>query len=75
VAELLAEVEPGALTPTRLRQILSDHQGAPESICRHAVSEDDMHTVFWAIADPARLEVEYGLGPPCTSAAQMYRFA
>jgi isopenicillin-N N-acyltransferase-like protein len=75
VAELLAEVEPGALTPTRLRQILSDHQGAPESICRHAVSENDMHTVFWAIADPARLEVEYGLGPPCTSAAQMYRFA
>lgn len=75
VEALLAEVEPGTFTPTRLRQILSDHQGDPESICRHAASEDDMHTVFWAITDPARREVEYGLGPPCTSEARVYRFA
>lgn len=74
VDALLAELEPGTLTADRLREILSDHHGAPESICRHAVGEDDMHTVFWAIADPERQEVQYGLAPPCTGPGQTYRF-
>jgi isopenicillin-N N-acyltransferase like protein len=74
VATLLDEVEPGTLTRESLRGILSDHRGAPESVCRHADGPDDMQTVFWSIADPARREVEYGLGPPCSTDAQLYAF-
>ena len=71
---LLNALEPGTVTPAQLRSILSDHENAPESICRHAVSEHDMETVFWAIAEPAAREVEYGLGPTCTSESHRFRF-
>jgi isopenicillin-N N-acyltransferase-like protein len=74
VAELLGRVEPGRLTRASLRGILSDHEGAPESVCRHADGPDDMQTVFWSIAEPARREVEYGLGPPCSTEPQLYVF-
>lgn len=75
VAELLADVSPGTVTLQRLRAVLADHAGAPESVCRHAESPDDMQTVFWAVADPARGEVQYGLGPPCSAEPHTYRFA
>ncbi len=74
VAKLLRAVEPGTLTSGQLRAILSDHEGAPESICRHGTQPEDMRTVFWVIADPGRGEVEYGLGPPCSTNPQTYRF-
>jgi len=74
IAELLDDVEPGTVTPERLRAVLADHAGAPESVCRHAASPDDMHTVFWSVADPARGTVHYGLGPPCSTEPHTYRF-
>jgi isopenicillin-N N-acyltransferase-like protein len=74
VAELLDAVEPGTFTAERLREILSDHDGAPESICRHANGPDEMQTVFWSIAEPGQGHVEYGLGPPCSTEALHYQF-
>ncbi len=74
VTELLDGMEPGAVTPEVLRRILSDHEGAPESICRHATAPEDMQTVFWVVAAPSRGEVHYGLGPPCTTEAERYTF-
>jgi isopenicillin-N N-acyltransferase-like protein len=75
VAVLLDALEPGSVTVERLRGILADHEGAPESICRHPAQPDDMQTVFWAVADPGRGQVHYGLGPPCTTPAHHYDFA
>jgi isopenicillin-N N-acyltransferase-like protein len=75
VEALISELEPGSLTPELLRKVLSDHENAPESICRHGVGEHDMHTVFWVVADLARREVQYGLGPPCETEPELYRFA
>jgi isopenicillin-N N-acyltransferase-like protein len=74
VSQLLSALEPGAVTPAHLRAILSDHENAPESICRHAASEHDMETVFWAIADPKARQVTYGLRPPCIPGAETYLF-
>lgn len=74
VAELLDEVEPGTLTPERVRAILSDHEGAPDSLCRHADGPDGIQTVFWSVADPGARQVDYGIGPPCRTEAQRYVF-
>jgi isopenicillin-N N-acyltransferase-like protein len=74
VEELVSEFEPGSLTSELLRKVLSDHENTPESICRHAGGEHDMHTVFWVVADLARREVQYGLGPPCVTEPERYRF-
>jgi isopenicillin-N N-acyltransferase-like protein len=74
VDELLRDLEPGTVTVAQLRTILSDHSNAPESICRHAVSDNDMATVFWAIADPAAGHVDYGIGAPCSSEFLRYSF-
>jgi isopenicillin-N N-acyltransferase-like protein len=75
VAELLTDVAPGTVTPERMRAVLSDHDGAPESVCRHATAPEDMQTVFWAVADPGGGEVHYGLGPPCSTEPRSYRFS
>jgi isopenicillin-N N-acyltransferase-like protein len=59
---------PGAVTPDRLRAWLSDHDGAPDSICRHPSAEPDgptTKTVFWCLADVTAGEVRYGRGNPC----------
>ena len=52
---------------------LSDHEGAPESLCRHG-SGDEGHTIFWCVADVSAGEIRYGLGPPCTSTPERYSF-
>jgi len=57
-----------------LRAALSDHENAPDSICRHA-DEEGVKTVFWCVADVSAGEVAYGRGNPCDSEAQVYRFA
>ncbi|CAA9329379.1 MAG: hypothetical protein AVDCRST_MAG36-837 [uncultured Nocardioidaceae bacterium] len=74
VAALLQDVSPGDVTPELLRRVLADHEGAPESVCRHAAVPEDMQTVFWVVADPAGGEVHYGLGPPCSTDPHTYRF-
>ena len=55
-------------------QILSDHENAPNSICRHS-GPDGVKTVFWCVADVAARRIEYGRGNPCASEAQVYEFA
>ncbi|MGZ4358418.1 MAG: C45 family autoproteolytic acyltransferase/hydrolase [Gaiellaceae bacterium] len=62
---------PGPLTLERLRVILSDHEGAPDSLCRHAGKAE---TVFWCVADVTAGTITYGLGNPCDSEAQEYAF-
>jgi isopenicillin-N N-acyltransferase like protein len=52
--------------------VLRDHEGAPEAICRHG---EGTKTVFWCVADVRARRVEYGRGNPCGSERQSYAFA
>jgi hypothetical protein len=56
---------------------LSDHEGAPDSICRHPAPgvADASKTVFWCVADVADGRITFGRGNPCDSVAQDYAFA
>lgn len=69
-ARVLAE-DPHPRTVERLRAILSDHEHAPDSICRH---HGETQTIFWCVADVGAGVVTYGLGNPCDSEAQEYAF-
>jgi isopenicillin-N N-acyltransferase-like protein len=71
-----AAAPPRTVTPDVLRAWLSDHDGAPDSICRHPAvdgdpatgpseAESSVKTVFWAIADVTAGTIRYGLGNPC----------
>jgi isopenicillin-N N-acyltransferase-like protein len=85
----VAEVGPGTVTPALLRAWLSDHRGAPDSICRHPAArlsatasaaanggEGPVKTVFWALADVTTGEVAFGRGNPCAGhEPQRYAFA
>ena len=74
---------PGSVTPAVLRSWLADHEGAPDSICRHpggapdaVTGEAGTKTVFWTIADVTAGEVVYGRGNPCAGAEPgRYAFA
>jgi isopenicillin-N N-acyltransferase-like protein len=73
---LLASQPDGTVTEDRLREILSDHEHAPDSLCRHA--EDDPEgsvTCFWCIADVTEMRITFGRGNPCDSVAQEFAFA
>ena len=76
---LVAAAAPGSVTPALLRAWLADHEGAPDSICRHAAAEPGgsmSKTVFWAIADVTTGEISYGLGNPCSGEpAERWSFA
>lgn len=63
--------EPDPPTIERLRVILSDHEHAPDSLCRH---EGDSQTVFWCVADVTERTITYGPGNPCDSVAQEFSF-
>jgi len=63
-----------AVTRTRLREILSDHEGS-EPLCRHGSAPGDSQTAFWCIADVTARTVMYGRGNPCDSEAQLYVFS
>ncbi len=76
-----AAAGPGTVTPGLLRSWLSDHAGAPDSICRHPGAalgdgatgspdpapggESRVATVFWTTADVTAGEIAYGRGNPC----------
>jgi isopenicillin-N N-acyltransferase-like protein len=74
--ELLAAQPEGTVTEEALRRILSDHEGAPDCLCRHPDRfGGDSKTVFWCVADVTEGRVTYGRGNPCDSRAQVYAFA
>ncbi|HYY75394.1 MAG TPA: C45 family peptidase [Gaiellaceae bacterium] len=70
--ELLAGRD-GSVTVAWLREALADHEGAPDSLCRHG-DEEGTKTVFWCVADVTAGEITYGRGNPCSSTPQSYRF-
>jgi len=73
--ELLAAQSDGTVTEERMREILSDHEHAPDSLCRHAEDGATSVTCFWCIADVTDMRVTFGRGNPCDSVAQEFMFA
>ena len=67
-------LERGPVTPQLLRDALSDHAGAPDSLCRHTEHGAESKTVFWCIADVTKREITFGRGNPCDSEPQHYAF-
>jgi isopenicillin-N N-acyltransferase like protein len=72
--ELMTDSLEEAITRTRLREILSDHESS-EPLCRHGSEQGDSQTAFWCIADVTARTVMYGRGNPCESEAELYVFA
>jgi isopenicillin-N N-acyltransferase like protein len=72
--ELMTESLEEAVTRSRLREILSDHEGT-EPLCRHGSEPGNSQTVFWCIADVTARTIMYGRGNPCESEAQLYVFS
>ena len=70
-----AAVEPRSISAERLREMLSDHENAPDSLCRHGTAPTDSKTVFWTVADVTEGRVTFGRGNPCDSEAQTHAFA
>jgi isopenicillin-N N-acyltransferase-like protein len=73
--ELLDSAAPGSVTIEMLRGFLSDHEGAPDSLCRHPDDERDSVTCFWSIADVTDGRIAFGHGNPCDSVGQEFAFA
>jgi isopenicillin-N N-acyltransferase-like protein len=74
--ELLGAAAPGSVGPDRLREILADHEHAPDSLCRHEheAQADPSVTCFWCVADVSAGRVIFGRGNPCDSVPQEYAF-
>ncbi|MDP9242585.1 MAG: C45 family autoproteolytic acyltransferase/hydrolase [Actinomycetota bacterium] len=74
--ELLDAAQEGSITEESLRGMLSDHENAPDSICRHPeLYGGSAKTVFWCVADVTERRITFGRGNPCNSEAQSYAFA
>jgi isopenicillin-N N-acyltransferase-like protein len=76
--QLLAAAAPGSITVETMRSFLSDHEGAPDCLCRHPElygGEYPSATAFWSIADVTEMRLTFGRGNPCDSEAQEYAFA
>lgn len=58
-------------TADALLEVLSDHENAPDSLCRHGDAEA-ARTVFWCVADVTAGSIRYGSGPPCASEPILY---
>jgi isopenicillin-N N-acyltransferase-like protein len=72
-AEELLAGRRGPVSTAWLREALADHEGAPDSLCRHG-DDEGTKTVFWCVADVTSGEITYGRGNPCRSQAQSYCF-
>jgi len=72
--ELLAAATPGSVGPDAMRGFLSDHEHAPDSICRHEAEDHETVTCFWCIADVTEGRIAFGRGNPCDSVEQEYVF-
>ena len=56
--------------------LLSDHEGAPTSICRHpAAAVDDMETLAASIVVPCERSLYMTDGPPCCAEVQRFTVA
>ncbi|MGH2452267.1 MAG: C45 family autoproteolytic acyltransferase/hydrolase [bacterium] len=69
--QLLARrAERGPLAAGDLEDFLRDHEGHPDSICRHPnpqlPPDERTETVFAVLMDLDALEMRYAGGPPCT---------
>ena len=73
--EMLSRAQAGSVDEAMLRGFLSDHENAPDSLCRHEAEGRESVTCFWCIADVTEGRVTYGRGNPCDSVEQMYAFA
>jgi isopenicillin-N N-acyltransferase-like protein len=73
--DLLAAAEPGTIDEGMLRGFLSDHENAPDSLCRHEAEDRTSVTCFWCVADVTERRVTFGRGNPCDSVEQVYAFA
>jgi isopenicillin-N N-acyltransferase like protein len=74
--ELLAAQPDGSMTEERMREILSDHEHAPDSLCRHAHGDPgDSVTCFWCVTDVTDMRITFGRGNPCDSVEQEFAFA
>jgi hypothetical protein len=59
----------------RLRELLSDHETKPQSLCKHPeFGTPTSKTVFWCVADVTDGRIRFGCGNPCDSVAQEYLF-
>jgi len=73
--ELLGAEPAGSVTMSRLRELLSDHEHAPDSLCRHEVEGvDGSVTCFWCVADVTEMRILFGRGNPCDSVEQEFAF-
>jgi hypothetical protein len=59
-----------------MRDYLSDHEGEPDSLCRHPERNAGSApaTVFWWVADLTDMRLAFGRGNPCDSVEQSYVF-
>lgn len=73
--ELLASAPEGSITMEMLHGFLSDHENAPDSLCRHEDPGRTSLTCFWSVADVTAGRVLYGRGNPCDSITQEYAFS
>ena len=74
--ELIAAHPPGSVTTGTMREILSDHETKPDSLCRHPeFGRPNSKTVFWCVADVTDGRITFGRGNPCDSEPQEYVFA
>ncbi len=74
--ELIAASPPGSVTAATMREILSDHETKPDSLCRHPeFGRSNEKTVFWCVADVTEGRITFGRGNPCDSEPQGYVFA
>jgi isopenicillin-N N-acyltransferase like protein len=72
---LIGAQPPGSVTGETMREILSDHETKPDSLCRHPeFGAPDSKTVFWCVADVTDGRITFGRGNPCDSQAQEYVF-
>ena len=75
-ARALLEAAPaGSITMDVLHGFLQDHEGAPDSLCRHEAPGRTTVTAFWCVADVTDGVVRFGRGNPCDSESQEYRFS
>jgi isopenicillin-N N-acyltransferase like protein len=75
-AELIdqAAAEPRPITEDLLITMLSDHENAPDSLCRHPVPGDAAKTVFWCVTTLPEVQITFGKGNPCDSVPQKFQF-
>jgi isopenicillin-N N-acyltransferase-like protein len=75
-AELLSSSPPGTITAETLRGFLADHDGEPDSLCRHPerFPGSGSATTFWWVADLTEARALFGRGNPCDSIVQEHRF-